>query len=565
MRYFEKLQILTISAWQLVALMAILVAFVILYMKAKRTASLKAFFSVLAALALWLIGKILKTVSPTIELRWSSIVLYYFAICWLEVALLEFGFIYYKGNIMRPGKRILLYILPLIQFIIIATNPAHHLFYSRFTFTSDSFGPLFYLHVFIEYIYILGAILLCRYRLRKQLKFKSKGYKFVIFFAMIAPIVLNILYISRVLQDVFERLNIKVIFDLTPIVFTWSALLFVYAAYKYEFFDMTPIMKHRIVQSLDKPICIVDTNADILFMNERMQICFDYNERSLEVFDMLKSVREKITKEEYRSTVNDPFRINDKVYMYYSRCIRNLEGVRYLIIFNETTASINAKEKLSSNNKKLEKINKELNEQIMLIESYSKLYAGRFVARELHDILGHSLVVAMKLLEVAKLSGSSREKTVESLERAQECMDTGLDELKSVNIQDDKKESGIILKNTINKIVHELDELGLVVNFFFKGEDKPVDSGIIDVLRNVITELSTNVLKHSKASNLLVSAKVSDKYISITMMDNGIGTKEIVPGNGLKGIMNRLKSINGDIEFKSELNEGFTGNILITL
>ncbi|MBN2883019.1 MAG: hypothetical protein JXN10_05790, partial [Clostridia bacterium] len=151
MKEIAKVEILTICAWQLGALMAVLIAFVILYIKANRTETLKAFFSILAAIGLWLTGKILKTVAPTIELRWSFIVIYYFAICWLEVALLEFGYTYNRGRNMVTKKRLLLYILPTVQFFIVATNPLHHLFYSEFTFFSDQFGPLFYVHIVIEY------------------------------------------------------------------------------------------------------------------------------------------------------------------------------------------------------------------------------------------------------------------------------------------------------------------------------------------------------------------------------------------------------------------------------
>ncbi len=562
MKEIAKIEILTICAWQMVALMAILVAFVILYMKANRTQSLKAFFNVLAAIALWLVGKVFKTVSPTIELRWSFIVFYYFAICWLEVALLEFGYVYNKGRKIALKKRLLLYILPAIQLLIVATNPIHHLFYSKFTFFSDQFGPLFYVHVFIEYIYIIIGIMLCRQRLRQQLKYKGTGYKFLISFAMLAPIVLNILYISRVLEDIFDKINFNVIFDVTPIVFTWSALLFVYASYKYEFFDLNSVMKDEIFQKLAKPVCIVDTNADILFINKSFEECFDFEKGQTELFGFLKKNRANISMEEYYSPIEEPVRINEKLYMFYSKQIKDLEGVKYIVIFNDITASILAKEKLSSNNLRLQKINTELNEQIKLIEEYSRIYARKFVARELHDIIGHSMVLSMKLLEVAKLS-DDKTKTRESLDKAKDCMIQGIEDMKTVNDSSDTSETGHHLKNTIAGIIRGIEDLGVEVSFYFKGEQHKIDSSIFEVIRHVITELTTNVLKHSKAGKLLISVNLDESHIAVTCMDNGIGTDKIIRGNGLKGIVNRLKSVNGNIEFTSEANEGFVSNLAV--
>lgn len=565
MKEIAKVEILTICAWQLGALMAVLIAFVILYIKANRTETLKAFFSILAAIGLWLTGKILKTVAPTIELRWSFIVIYYFAICWLEVALLEFGYTYNRGRNMVTKKRLLLYILPTVQFFIVATNPLHHLFYSEFTFFSDQFGPLFYVHIVIEYIYIFGGIVLCRNKLKQQLKYRSIGYKFLISFAMVAPIVLHLLYISRVLEELFDRINFNIIFDVTPIVFTWSALLFVYAAFKYEFFDMTTVLKHKIVQNLDKPVCIIDKFADVLFVNELLDEWLDDVNGHNDFLDFLKRRRVDITKEEFRSTIEEPFRINDNVYMYYSRKIKDLEGVKYIIIFNDITASIRAKEKLLSNNRKMQKINEELGEQIKLIEDYSKIYARKFVARELHDIIGHSLVLSMRLLEVAKLSKSNREKALGSLKKAKECIEQGIEEMKTVNTGNDISETGLHLKSIIGGIIRRIQDLGVDVSFYFSGEQYRLDFTVFEVVRTVVTELTTNVLKHSKASKLLLSINLDESQIAVTCMDNGIGVDKIVPGNGLNGIVNRLKAVNGKIEFSSEINEGFVSNISISL
>lgn len=98
-----KIEIATISLWHMAAIIVTLTAMTILYMKANRTVTLKAFFRVEVAMLIWMVGKLLKTVAFDVNLRWSAIVFYYAGICLLEVAFLEFGYAYFKGKTL-PKK-----------------------------------------------------------------------------------------------------------------------------------------------------------------------------------------------------------------------------------------------------------------------------------------------------------------------------------------------------------------------------------------------------------------------------------------------------------------------------
>ncbi len=61
-----------------------------------------------------------------------------------------------------------------------------------------------------------------------------------------------------------------------------------------------------------------------------------------------------------------------------------------------------------------------------------------------------------------------------------------------------------------------------------------------------LTELTTNVLRHSKGNHCQLSFNVSDENIIISLHDNGC-IKSITPGNGLNGIQERLHALAGDI------------------
>ena len=264
MEYGADIKVATIVLWNFMALLVNIAAFVTIYMKANKNASLRAFFIVQSSMMIWLIGKILKTVSPTVDFRWFFIVFYYFGICLLEVSFLDFSYIYYKGKAMNKKIRIPMYLIGIIQFVIIVTNPLHYKFYSVYGFWGDEFGSAFYAHIVVNYLFIIAGMVFCSIKFRKQISDKTKLERNIISLAILVPLVFNFIYISRTLETLFIHLGVQ-IFDITPLIYTWSILVFVYATFKYEFFELTPIMKHEVAKELDNPVLIVNNKFEVLY------------------------------------------------------------------------------------------------------------------------------------------------------------------------------------------------------------------------------------------------------------------------------------------------------------
>lgn len=78
------------------------------------------------------------------------------------------------------------------------------------------------------------------------------------------------------------------------------------------------------------------------------------------------------------------------------------------------------------------------------------------------------------------------------------------------------------------------------------------------VVERVLKELMINMKKHSKATAVLISFKRESKKLIITYSDNGIGitNTENFKNNGLKNVENRIKNINGTLNFDFEKNKG---------
>jgi signal transduction histidine kinase/ligand-binding sensor domain-containing protein len=76
----------------------------------------------------------------------------------------------------------------------------------------------------------------------------------------------------------------------------------------------------------------------------------------------------------------------------------------------------------------------------------------------------------------------------------------------------------------------------------------------------IVQELLQNVLKHAKASKVIVQLSYDNNRLNITVEDDGIGfdTTETIgkTGIGLKNIAERIKILKGEIDIKSENNNG---------
>ena len=91
-------------------------------------------------------------------------------------------------------------------------------------------------------------------------------------------------------------------------------------------------------------------------------------------------------------------------------------------------------------------------------------------------------------------------------------------------------------------------------------------------LFRVIQESISNIIKHSMATEVILKVSKSLDFISILIVDNGIGfdlrSKEFIKakqGFGLSGIAERIKFMNGEIKIDSEINKGTTLKFKIPL
>lgn len=170
------------------------------------------------------------------------------------------------------------------------------------------------------------------------------------------------------------------------------------------------------------------------------------------------------------------------------------------------------------------------------------------ISKRIHDELANEVYNLMSRME---MEGSSE--TVNKLDQIYR-------RTRDISRETSEIETG---KNFPHALVSNLSNNAGKAKLILKGEEavnweKVTEEKKIVVYR-VLQELMVNMKKHSGASFVAISFKVSGKMLQINYSDNGNGMdpETIGNGNGLRNIRNRIKSVNGKIKIETSQGRGF--------
>lgn len=164
------------------------------------------------------------------------------------------------------------------------------------------------------------------------------------------------------------------------------------------------------------------------------------------------------------------------------------------------------------------------------------------ISRELHDIMGHQLTVLTLQLETARhLDG---EASRVHLERADGVARELLGDV----------------RETVGRLRTEAPDLELALKSIT--EDLPGLDVSIDVSPRVrlgenarativraVQEIVTNTIRHAQARELRITIVPSQRGVELDARDDGRGTHDVVLGNGLRGLRERVTALGGDVMF----------------
>jgi two-component system, NarL family, sensor histidine kinase DesK len=165
------------------------------------------------------------------------------------------------------------------------------------------------------------------------------------------------------------------------------------------------------------------------------------------------------------------------------------------------------------------------------------------IARDLHDLLGHTLTVITMKLDLARrlLSHDPDHDLVRARNEIVEAELTARNALAEVR----EAVSGYRAEGLAAEISHARRSL-LSADVKLTTTLTPVNlsSRQANVLCLALREAVTNIVRHAHATVCHVALLEQDRTIHFTIEDNGLGG-QIREGNGLRGMRDRLQSIGG--------------------
>jgi len=162
-------------------------------------------------------------------------------------------------------------------------------------------------------------------------------------------------------------------------------------------------------------------------------------------------------------------------------------------------------------------------------------------ARDLHDLLGHSLSLIVVKAEVARRL-AERDPAAAAREAA-EIETIGRQALTEVR----QAVTGYRMLRFADELVKAkgaLTDAG--IEPVTRVTDAPLPSELDDVLGWVVREATTNVIRHSGAKSCVIALTRDKKWV-LEVRDDGRGGST-APGNGLLGLRERLAAVDGTLE-----------------
>lgn len=198
------------------------------------------------------------------------------------------------------------------------------------------------------------------------------------------------------------------------------------------------------------------------------------------------------------------------------------------------------------------RLNSELRATRALLAESSRISERLRIARELHDLVGHHLTALSLNLEVA--SHLVQQPAQEHVRKAQSVAKLLLTDVREV-VSQMRDNDSIDLTQALNTLIEGVPNLDIRLELpqRFAVEDPHR----AHVLLRCTQEIITNTVRHSGARILWLRFEQIDNEVVVHARDDGRGSENLNPGNGLAGMRERLAQFGGRLHITTARDRGF--------
>ncbi len=173
------------------------------------------------------------------------------------------------------------------------------------------------------------------------------------------------------------------------------------------------------------------------------------------------------------------------------------------------------------------------------------------ITGEIHDIVGYTLTNIQMMMEaatdlVSRDSFGLEELLVKSRDQAQRGLLETRRAMHNLRAVSEVRASGLGRVTEVARIFERATKVAVRLNF--GNAPDSLGARVDDVVYRMAQECLTNALRHGNATEITVNFWIVGAVLRLSISDNGVGSKEIIPGIGLSGMAERLAHIGGTMK-----------------
>lgn len=192
------------------------------------------------------------------------------------------------------------------------------------------------------------------------------------------------------------------------------------------------------------------------------------------------------------------------------------------------------------------------------------------IARELHDIVAHSVTVMLLGVRGARdVLRTSPDVAEDTLRRVETSAEQSLAELRRILLvlrdPDRPRQEPAQLRpapslGQLDELVTDFRSADLPVRLEVVGERRPLPQGVELSVYRIVEEALTNVIKHAYATTVVVRLRFADATLEVSVENDGeprTGGAAGGSGHGITGMRERVAALGGELEAGSSTGGGF--------
>ncbi|MET1031178.1 histidine kinase N-terminal 7TM domain-containing diguanylate cyclase [Domibacillus tundrae] len=204
-------------------------------------------------------------------------IMFWVAVEYLAIAFLPASILLmcldYVGRKPKKWMYAVLFGIPVITIILHWTNPYHHLYYTAVGMRSDTLhpvvklegGPWFWVHSFFLYFCMLASVFILLLQLKK-VSFRFQMQICLMVIGLLIPVGASLFYLNGWSGGV----------DLGPVSICVSFLFQGVALLWFQMFDVVPIARETVFESLEEGVIVLNKNDAVVDYNRAMKMVLPF-------------------------------------------------------------------------------------------------------------------------------------------------------------------------------------------------------------------------------------------------------------------------------------------------